>query len=60
MAWKVDTESTNGDNGDKCNAMDFEIDSSSRGTRGDRLDNWEFRGGGGVLPPRCYRAHVGL
>lgn len=60
MAWKVDTESTNGDNGDKCNAMDFEIDGGARGVRRDRLDNCEFRGGVGVLPPQCRWADVGL
>jgi hypothetical protein len=60
VARKVHTESTNGDNGDKSYEMDFEIDGRDRGVRRDRLDNREFRGGVGVLPPRCHWAHVGL
>jgi len=60
VAWKVDTESTNGDNGDKSGEMDFEIDGRDHGLRRDRFDDREFRGGVGVLSPRCHWAHVGL
>jgi len=59
VAWKVDTESTNR-NGDKSGEMDLEIDSRDRGVRRDCFDDREFRGGVGVLSPRCHWAHVGL